>query len=58
MTAEPLRTLASYRKHGQAVQFGQHLLQGKSLFGPGGVLEVGTPVVILERADVRNPSYA
>ena len=58
MTAEPLRTLASYRRRGQAVQFGQHLLQGESLFGPGGVLAVGMPVVILERADSRNPSYA
>jgi uncharacterized protein len=58
MTAEPLRTLASYRRHGQAVQFGQNMLQGAALHQPGSVLEVGMPVVTLERADTRNPSYA
>ncbi|WP_424952529.1 MOSC domain-containing protein [Deinococcus sp.] len=55
--AEPLRTLARYRRQGRAVQFGQNMLQGAALYRPGGVLKVGMPVVALERAEVPNPSY-
>jgi uncharacterized protein len=57
MGAEPLRTLAGYRREGQAVQFGQHLLQGAAHFQPGSLLEVGMPVTVVDLAAVRNPSY-
>ncbi|MGY2893873.1 MOSC domain-containing protein [Deinococcus sp. UYEF24] len=57
MGAEPLRTLARYRRQGQAVQFGQNMLQGASLYEPGSFLQVGMPVVALEVSEVRNPSY-
>jgi uncharacterized protein len=57
MGAEPLRTLAGYRREGQAVQFGQHLLQGVAHYQPGRVLEVGMPVTVVDLAAVRNPSY-
>jgi uncharacterized protein len=57
MTAEPLRTLAGYRRQGQAVQFGQNLLQGSSYYLSGSVLEAGMPVRVLEVATDRNPSY-
>lgn len=57
MGAEPLRTLAGYRRQGQAIQFGQHMLQGASLYQPDGLLEVGMPVVPLEVAESPNPSY-
>lgn len=56
-SAEPLRTLARTRRRGQAVVFGQHLLQGPALYRPGGHLEVGWPVHVLERADDPNPTY-
>ncbi|WP_407571693.1 MOSC domain-containing protein [Deinococcus altitudinis] len=57
MTAEPLRTLARLRRRGKAVPFGQNMLQGAPYYRAGGVLEVGMPVVVVERAEVPNPSY-
>jgi len=57
MTAEPLRTLARYRRQGQAVQFGQNMLQGLPYYQPGRFLEVGMPVVVEQRDTIPNPSY-
>ena len=55
--AEPLRTMSRTRRRGQAVIFGQNMVQGPALFRPGSMLEVGWPVAVLERADVPNPTY-
>lgn len=42
---EPLRTLASYRRHGQKVRFGQNCIH----HGPG-MLRVGDAIEVLQRA--------
>ena len=55
--AEPLRTLAGYRRQGQAIQFGQNVMQGADLHRAGSFLQVGTPVVVEKTSDIANPSY-
>ena len=57
MGAEPLRTLARYRRRGASVPFGQNMLQGEALFRPGRWLEVGAPVTVCEVGTTPNPSY-
>ena len=55
--AEPLRTLAGYRRQGQAIQFGQNVMQGADLYRAGSFLQVGMPVVVEKTSDIANPSY-
>ena len=57
MSAEPLRTLAGYRRQGQAIQFGQNVMQGADLYRAGSFLQVGMPVVVEKTSDIANPSY-
>ena len=57
MSAEPLRTLAGYRRQGQAIQFGQNVMQGADLHRAGSFLQVGMPVVVEKTSDIANPSY-
>lgn len=57
MTAEPLRTLAGYRRQGQAILFGQNVMQGADLHRADSFLQVGTPVMVEKTSDIANPSY-
>ncbi|MDB5045589.1 MAG: hypothetical protein JWQ08_1639 [Deinococcus sp.] len=57
-SAEPLRSMARLRREGQAVIFGQHLVQHAPFSARTGQLRVGDSLEVLEAGETRNPVYA
>jgi uncharacterized protein YcbX len=56
-SAEPLRTLARLRREGQAVIFGQHLVQRAPVAERHGQLRVGNLLEVMQLGAARNPVY-
>lgn len=56
-SAEPLRSMATVRREGQAIIFGQHLVQHASYSQRSGTLHVGNALEVLEVGATRNPVY-
>ena len=57
MTAEPLRTLNRIRRQGQAVLFGQNMVQDAPHDQRSGQLTVGDTLEVLEVGETVNPVY-
>lgn len=57
MSAEPLRSMAKVRREGQAIIFGQHLVQHAPYSRRAGQLHVGDALEVLETGETRNPVY-
>ena len=57
MTAEPLRTLSRRRRQGQAVLFGQNMVQNAPHDQRSGRLQVGDVLEVLEVGETINPVY-
>ncbi|WP_019010751.1 MOSC domain-containing protein [Deinococcus aquatilis] len=56
-SAEPLRSMGRVRREGQAIIFGQHLVQHAPFSERTGHLRVGDTLEVLEAGETRNPVY-
>ncbi|THF70843.1 MOSC domain-containing protein [Deinococcus sp. Arct2-2] len=56
-SAEPLRSMARLRRDGQAILFGQHLVQHAPYSERTGHLHVGDALEVLQAGETRNPVY-
>ncbi|UQN09044.1 MOSC domain-containing protein [Deinococcus sp. QL22] len=56
-SAEPLRSMARLRREGQAIIFGQHLVQHAFYSERTGFLRVGDALEVVELGTTRNPVY-